>query len=766
MLAAGTFLLTMSASAALGTLIEDSGWWWLCACVAAGVIGAGIGLRSLRLPVGLVGILQAGVLLLLLTFWFGGTTSIALLIPTWDTFGVFGELLAGAERTIQQQSVPAIVVPPLLFVLVLGVGLIALAADVLVQDVRRPAFAAVPMLVPIFIPGFVVEDGAEVIVLLFTAAAFLVLLRVDMRIRRRIELAHPAPGDEAVVIGPGRVPLASTLWATVGVATVGIVAASVLTASTPSISQSLLLGTDQSGVLFARGVSPFIDLGRDLRRPAATPAFAYTARDGDRPYFTLLTLDRFEGEVWGSTARAADSENTVDRMPRPVGLDPTVPAEERPIDVAVGDLRTTWLPVPYPTASIERLRGSWFWDRESLTVRSVDTSTSGQRYRINRLDVRPSADQLRGAGRVLPGAFEEYLALPEERPQVIRDTAAAVAGAAATPYDAAVAIQAYLRGSEFSYSVDAPVEEGYDGGGFDVIANFLELKEGYCVHFASTMAVFARELGIPSRISVGYTAGSPSGERIDNLSVVEVDSHDLHAWPELYFPGIGWTAFEPTPGRGTVPAYSRPQAAQTPVSPFTGSTSAPQTGRPDLDPERDLATGAGGGAGDPAAAVTRAAVLALVAVLIALGPAALRLGQRWSRRRRVRRGPGRAQAAWDEVRATARDLYAGGADTETPRAFAMHVAARPAFEGDAGAWLAELRNAVERERYGPPPDHVGGHGSAVAQVPPDELLRAVHEVRRALTEDAGFAARVRAVLLPASLLGTGSRRARGTALGA
>ena len=115
-------------------------------------------------------------------------------------------------------------------------------------------------------------------------------------------------------------PIASTLGASLGLAAVGLVIASVLAASTPSISTSLLLGTRTQGTLFGRGVSPFIDLGRDLRRPEPRPAFHYLARDGDRPYFTLLTLDRFEGEVWGVDRAAVDGDNTVDAMPRPDGL--------------------------------------------------------------------------------------------------------------------------------------------------------------------------------------------------------------------------------------------------------------------------------------------------------------------------------------------------------------------------------------------------------------------------------------------------------------
>jgi uncharacterized metal-binding protein YceD (DUF177 family)/transglutaminase-like putative cysteine protease len=437
---------------------------------------------------------------------------------------------------------------------------LAVVTDILVQTLRMPALAAAPALVPILIPGFIIEAGAELPTLVLTAAAYLLLLRIDVRVRRRARLAAGDEGDQAAtVIAPKRVPIVSTLGASLGLAAVGLLAASVLAASTPSISTSLLLGSPTQGTLFARGVSPFIDLGRDLRRPEPMPAFHYLARDGDRPYFTLLTLDRFEGEVWGATDRAVDGDNTVDALPRPDGLSSRVQTSEHPIDVVVDEVRTTWLPVPYPTKSIEGLEGSWFWEDGSLTVRSVDTNTGGQRYRINRLDVEPTPQQLRDANPDVPEDMAPFLALPEELPAIITDTAASVTSGAASQYDAAVAIQAYLRGVDFDYSTEAPVEEGYDGGGFDVIAQFLETKAGYCVHFASTMAVLAREVGIPSRISIGYTQGSPTDERVEGVQRVEVDSHDLHSWPELYFQGVGWVPFEPTPGRGTVPDYSPPE---------------------------------------------------------------------------------------------------------------------------------------------------------------------------------------------------------------
>lgn len=743
-LTAASFLLLIVATMALGPLIAGSGWWWLCAFIAAGTLFTGAGLRAIRTPASLVPVLELVALLLLLTLLFGGGTSIALIIPTQGTFEIFGELLTGAARTIEQQSVPAIPVPALTFALAFGVGLLAVLTDVLVQTLRMPALAAAPALVPTLIPGFIIEAGADVPTLVLTAAAYLLLLRVDVRVRRRATLAAEPEGDDAAtVVPPRRVPIVSTLGASLGLAVVGLLVASVLAASTPSISTSLLLGSPGQGTLFARGVSPFIDLGRDLRRPEASPAFHYLAREADRPYFTLLTLDRFEGEVWSATESSVDGDNTVDQMPRPAGLSDEIETAEHPIDVIVDEVRTTWLPVPYPTASIEGLSGSWFWDDRALTVRSVDTNTGGQRYRANRLLVEPTAAQLRNADPPRSAEFDQFLELPDDMPAIIGETTAAITTGASSPYDAAVAIQAFLRSTTFDYSTEAPVEDGYDGGGFDVIAQFLETKAGYCVHFASTMAVIARDAGIPARISIGYTQGTPTQERVNGIQRVDVDSHDLHAWPELYFEGVGWVPFEPTPGRGSVPDYSRPgagDAATVPV-PNTAPATPGAADRSDLDPDRGLANPSGGAFGADSWWF-RGSMLAILAVVILLLPAALRVGQRMTRRGRMRRGERPADAAWDELVATARDFDAGGDAAETPRALAAHLGERPAFAAEPPRdALIALRDAVERERYGP---SVPGPAGA-------RLLDELAIVRSALADDATPVERARATLVPHSL---------------
>jgi hypothetical protein len=72
-----------------------------------------------------------------------------------------------------------------------------------------------------------------------------------------------------------------------------------------------------------------------------------------------------------------------------------------------------------------------------------------------------------------------------------------------------------------------------------------------------------RSLGIPARMAVGFAQGT--GVR-DNENIREeedagttryvVRKKNAHAWPEVYFPGIGWVEFEPT---GNQPLLNRPQ---------------------------------------------------------------------------------------------------------------------------------------------------------------------------------------------------------------
>jgi transglutaminase-like putative cysteine protease len=107
-------------------------------------------------------------------------------------------------------------------------------------------------------------------------------------------------------------------------------------------------------------------------------------------------------------------------------------------------------------------------------------------------------------------------------------------------FDKLIAIQNHLM-STYKYKLDIP--EFPENA--ETIDYFLfKQKEGYCEHFASSMAVMGRIAGVPTRLTTGFT----SGEFNRITGYYEVKSSDAHAWIEAYFPYYGWVPFDPTPG--------------------------------------------------------------------------------------------------------------------------------------------------------------------------------------------------------------------------
>ena len=157
---------------------------------------------------------------------------------------------------------------------------------------------------------------------------------------------------------------------------------------------------------------------------------------------------------------------------------------------------------------------------------------------------------LLGAGTDYPAwVTERYLQLPESLPDSVRQLAFDIAGDANSAYHAAFQVEAYLRNNYgFSLKVDDQPPRR------DPVDYFLfESREGYFDHYASAMAVMMRSLGYPARVAVGFFVDAQLyDEETGSYLLTEEDSW---TWPEVYFPGLGWVEFNPTPGRATV---SRP----------------------------------------------------------------------------------------------------------------------------------------------------------------------------------------------------------------
>ena len=145
--------------------------------------------------------------------------------------------------------------------------------------------------------------------------------------------------------------------------------------------------------------------------------------------------------------------------------------------------------------------------------------------------------QLRAAPRDYPPRIvERYLQIPPSLPERVSSLAADLVDGADNPYDMATALESYLRTLEYSaVPIFLPNEA-------DAVDYFLfESRESYSDYFASAMAMMLRTQGVPTRLVLGFGPGE-----VDPEGFLVRDNHN-HSWPEVYFPGLGWAPFEPTP---------------------------------------------------------------------------------------------------------------------------------------------------------------------------------------------------------------------------
>jgi protein-glutamine gamma-glutamyltransferase len=171
-------------------------------------------------------------------------------------------------------------------------------------------------------------------------------------------------------------------------------------------------------------------------------------------------------------------------------------------------------------------------------VYDADADHPVGRYEAASNIAEPSAPDLRRAsGAYPPGMAITYLGLPPMDPR-IASLAQQVTGTAGNNYDKAVAIERYLM-TNYGYTLQLPRTVPVDP-----LANFLfDRKRGHCEYFASAMAVMLRTLRIPSRVVNGFR----TGEFNDLTANYVVRASNAHSWVEVYFPGYGWTSFDPTP---------------------------------------------------------------------------------------------------------------------------------------------------------------------------------------------------------------------------
>lgn len=163
----------------------------------------------------------------------------------------------------------------------------------------------------------------------------------------------------------------------------------------------------------------------------------------------------------------------------------------------------------------------------------------GETYEVTSWISNPSINSMRAAGANYPDwVMNKYLQLPSDFSPRIRALAEEITAGLDNPYDQATAITGWLRQNiEYQASIEAPPANA------DPLEYFLfDYKKGFCNYYASAEVTMLRAIGIPARMAVGYAPGVFNTEN-ENF---EVRRKQFHAWPEVYFEGIGWVEFEPT----------------------------------------------------------------------------------------------------------------------------------------------------------------------------------------------------------------------------
>lgn len=148
-----------------------------------------------------------------------------------------------------------------------------------------------------------------------------------------------------------------------------------------------------------------------------------------------------------------------------------------------------------------------------------------------------------------------YLQLPDTVSAQTRTLASQLVSGHSTLYGLGLAVEAHLREYPYDLEVSLPGPEVED-----VAHHFLfDLRRGYCDYYTTAFVVLMRLVGVPARFVIGYAPGYFE-PYIEEWTFTDAQAH---AWPEVWFPSLGWIPFEPTAGRaGLDRAYVAPAELQ------------------------------------------------------------------------------------------------------------------------------------------------------------------------------------------------------------
>ena len=487
--------------------------------------------------------------------------------------------------------------------------------------------------------------------------------------------------------------------------------------------------------------NPLVSVQASLRNQNNREIFRVTT---DTPsYWRTSVLDLFNGTEWwgrydytpaGSRVRASLRSGTE--------------SEGAPVrqDYELGNVSLDWLPAAFEVTGVSQPENEAYdisFDSEtaSLLLKTDESTAQGLTYSVESVIPRYSAEQLSQA------SFEDYdsyfsadvlstlLELPEDTSSSVLSLAESVTEVAESPFDKALVLQNWFR-SEFAY--DLNVAQGHS---IERIEDFLWVRRGYCEQFASTYAMMARGLGIPSRVAIGFTPGElqqdselqqdgelqqdseivaapedaasdeasdAAGEQREGPQTYIVRGRNYHSWPEVLIPGAGWVAMEPTPSRGSPTAENYTgvppqQDEETPLPPAPDIS--PPVGEAELPPELQPAPPLPESPESSGSSFSILSIaLSVLAAIAGLAVLALAAGVLWQLRRNRKLSTtaiGRVTLVWQKVQAECASVGIRRSPSTTAHEFAAQVTQSSMTAAATPPRLARLADIVAQASYAP-----------------------------------------------------------------
>jgi transglutaminase-like putative cysteine protease len=585
----------------------------------------------------------AGVLVLSWLYLPGATT---LGIPTGRTLDAARAALSGSFSPFRKLVAPVPVTTGFELTMAFGTWVLAVFSDAAAFGGEAPMQALIPHATAFVGSSIFARHRYDVAAAATVAAASLIFLAAHRAARS--SRRHWIQSEE-------RRGSTSLLAVGASLAIAGVVAAVVVAPRLPGARTDPLVDLRSLG----RGPGP-VEVGNPLVGVGnllgpQSDAIVFTATSRGRHYWRLTSLEDYDpaSQQW-RTHRSYREADSGERLP----LASSGPTSTERVHVELSGLPGIWLPSPFQPERVGAdidLR----YDPDSASVIGGGRTTLPD-LSYDLVAAVPTFDPATATNAPASTGDDAVPDVYRGNPrvsQVVLDTLAQATTGATTQLGKMRALQSFFR-DHFTY------DQGVDySRAEDPTAAFLTARRGFCQQFASTFAVMARLLGIPSRVAVGFTYGVPDG-RPDGQGRTEyvVRGRQAHAWPEVYLDGAGWVPFEPTPGRGNPdaaqltevpPAQDDGGAAPAATTTTTTATAAGQTpttsandGKVSVDEfQRNSANQARSGDGS---SVALWVLLGLVAT--AFAALTVRVAYVAARRRR-RRGDtstpsGRVRAAW------------------------------------------------------------------------------------------------------------------------